>query len=274
MAMVAFPWGCKMKLRAFLLCSVVISVVVIAGTLHFAGPTEKVPTVDVVAPPPSASSSPVSVATPDEDLEATPPTTDDTPEEDFPAASEADLAELKSIRAYCKVVDSIRPHDKEPDMIFADLSGMGEKKGKWRSFASVSASDEAVKRFCEKTGGPWSAAFNYKNGDRLVAVNLTVSSCTGDWAKDVYHYFREDGSLAFVLSHFGTFYDEYKFEQRQYFDRNGRLISKSEKYFDLTTDEPIEEVKSEEHAGLRDKIDYYKSVSKLPSAHLLPPKAK
>ena len=87
-------------------------------------------------------------------------------------------------------------------------------------------------------------------------------------------YVIEKGGLPIVMSHFGTFYDEYKFTQLKYFDRNGRLISKSEEYHDMTN-EPMK-IKPEDYetADLRDKIDYYMTVSKLPFAHLLPPKAK
>jgi hypothetical protein len=175
---------------------------------------------------------------------------------------------VKSIDAYCKTVDAF-VGDARPDTIFADVAGMNAKKEKWRSFAS----EKALEKFRKKTE-TYSIAYNWKKSGRIVLTNFTLLyNPSGDFVKDVYHYFREDGSLARVLSHFGTFYGEYKFEQRKYFDRNGRLISKSEEYYDIKGEPMKMKPEDNETADLRDRIDYYMTVSKLPFAHLLPQKA-
>ena len=57
-------------------------------------------------------------------------------------------------------------------------------------------------------------------------VNYMVSSPSGDWTKDLYHCYREDGSLARVNIHFGSFVDGdggLKLDRYMYFDRNGKL---------------------------------------------------
>jgi len=274
-----------MKLRVLVLCLVLVTAIVgwfltISSDSHGNSKTAN-PSV----PQPSAIASPGSTAS--EDKSASRGRTSVEPEDKGPRLdapikignedllTEADRAEVKGIDAYCKTVDAASDERISPDLIFADLSGHeGEKKGKWQRFSSEKGLAKAVERFCKKTGGMYSMALNFKNGGRIVAANLTSSA--GDWVKDVYHYFREDGSIAFVLSHFGTFIGPYKFEHRKYFDRNGRLISESEEYYDFGTDEPLK-TKPEftaDTADLRDKTDYYMAVSKLPFAHLLPQKGK
>jgi|CXWL01.1.fsa_nt_gi hypothetical protein len=176
----------------------------------------------------------------------------------------AQASEVKKIDAYCKAVDAVRKKRKSPELVFADIADMNEDKEKWRKFAS----EKALEKFRETTE-TYSIAYNWRNGGKIVASNFTLFSGSGDWAKYVYHYFREDGSLARVESELRTFYGDFIVIRRRYFDTGGRQISSSIKYLDLKTKKP----KKPEDGGVMGddpkEIDYYRKTSKLPFAHLL-----
>lgn len=265
----------RMNFRKILLCAVLISIAVIATILSTWRTPDKEPKATNNKDPESSTTS-LEMEIRPEDVEpnpdATPEPADHSRDAKLAGLSKAARAEVEKIDAYVKTVDDMSDQ-RDPDLIFADLSGhAGEKREKWSRFASENALEKA-RRIFEKTGGSYKIAYNWKNGGRIVGVNVMFSSSSGDWTKDIYQKFREDGSLAFVLTHFGTFYDEYKFEQHKYFDRNGKLIGSFEWYDDMN-DKPIEKVKNGEHDRLRDGIDYYMTVSKLPYARLVPKNAK
>ncbi|MBK8466494.1 MAG: hypothetical protein IPL32_11740 [Chloracidobacterium sp.] len=173
-------------------------------------------------------------------------------------------AEVKSIDAYCKSLDAVGKKRKTPELVFADVSGLTDKTEKWRSFASEKALDKY-----REDSETYSIAYNWRKNGKIVVSNFTFFSGSGDWVKYVYHYFREDGTLARVESELRTFNGDYIVNRRRHFDRSGKLISKTEKYLDLTTKKP----KKPEGGGVMGdnpkKIDYYKTTGKLPFAHLL-----
>lgn len=178
--------------------------------------------------------------------------------------AQAKSAEVKSIDAYCKTVDTIRKKRKTPELVFADTAGMEDDKEKWRSFAS----EKALDKFREKTE-TYSIAYNWRKAGKIVASNFTLSSPSGDWVKYVYHYFREDGSLARVESELRTFYGDYRVVRVRYFDKNGKELHKTEKFLDLATKQP----KKPESGGVMgddpNEVDYYLTTGKLPFAKLV-----
>jgi len=172
-------------------------------------------------------------------------------------------AEVKTLDAYCKSIDALAKKRKTPELVFADVSGLTDKTEKWSSFAS----EKALDKFREKSE-TYSIAYNWKKNGKIVVSNFTLFSGSGDWVKYVYHYFREDGTLARVESELRTFNGDYIVNRRRYFDRSGKLIHKTEKYLDLTTKKP----KKPEGGVMGDdpkETDYYKTTSKLPFVHLL-----
>ena len=174
----------------------------------------------------------------------------------------ANKAEIESIDAYCKTVDAIQ--DKTAGLVLADTAGLNDDTPKWRGFAS----EKALEKFREDSD-TYSIAYNWRKGTKIVASNFTLFSDSGDWAKYVYHCFREDGSLARVESELRTFYGDYIVTRRNYFDRSGKRLSRSVKFRDLTSGKP----KKPESGGVEgddpNEIDYYKQTSKLPFAHLV-----
>ena len=133
------------------------------------------------------------------------------------SAQTAKSADVKNIDAYCKTVDAVRKKRKTPELVFADVADMDDDKEKWQSFAS----EKALDKFREKTE-TYAIAYNWRKAGKIVASNFTLSSPSGDWVKYVYHYFREDGSLARVESELRTFYGDYRVVRVRYFDHNGK----------------------------------------------------
>ena len=104
-------------------------------------------------------------------------------------------ATVVTIDVYCKAVDTLSKKSKEPHLIAADTSDYENSNAtaKWRKFAS----EKELEKFREATE-TYTIAMNWKKNGKIVASNFTLFSPSGDWAKYVYQYFREDGTLAKV----------------------------------------------------------------------------
>ena len=175
--------------------------------------------------------------------------------------------EIKRIDAYCKSVDALIAKYKGPELVFADTAGIDDEKEKWQKFAS----EKALETFREKSE-TYTIAHNWLKNRKIVASNFTLFSASGDWTRYVYHYFREDGTLARVKSELRTFNGDFIVVRTAYFSGGSRLIQKSEyidvKTVDLKTREP-----KKHGSGVMDDdpaaVDYFKNTKKLPLAHLL-----
>ncbi len=179
------------------------------------------------------------------------------------AFAQKNRASIKQIDDYCKTVDAITKGRKHPDRVFADTASEAAKHERWRSFAS----DRALERFRKKQE-VYTTSFNWLNAGKIVSSNFTYSSPSGDWVKYVYHYFRTDGTLAREESDYRTFNGDFMVVRRRYFDANGKQVASSVKYLDLKTHKP----KDASQGVMGDdpkEVDYYKTTSKLPFAHLL-----
>lgn len=116
----------------------------------------------------------------------------------------------------------------------------------------------------EKVSWDESAYIWRKNG-KVVIVNFTFTSESGDWAHYIYHRFREDGTLAKVEADLRTFYGRMSVVRNFYFDKNGRLLRKTTQYRDIGTAKP----KKPKEDFIDNEVHIFKKVSKLPFAHLL-----
>lgn len=178
------------------------------------------------------------------------------------AAIFAQTAEIRRIDAYVRSVDAAKTI--RPELVFADVSDYTtNEKAKWRKFAS----ERALDRYRNGTEA-YTIAYAWRKGGRLVASNFTLSSPSGDWVKYVYHYFREDGSLARVESDYRTFNGDFMVIRRRYFDRNGKQIKNSEKFLDLKTRKP-KDASSGVMGDDAKEVDYYLTTRKLPFAGLV-----
>ena len=176
-------------------------------------------------------------------------------------------AEIKSIDAYCKTIDAFVKRNKNPQLIFADISDYNDDlDAKWRKFAS----EKALEKFREQTE-TYTIAYNWRKNGKIIQTNFTLFSPSGDWTQYVYHYFRLNGTLAKVESEMRTFYGDMIVLQNLYFDNNGKLLRKTTQYKDLTTQKPKKPGKDflRDFTEIKNGEDYFKKTSKLPFAKLI-----
>jgi hypothetical protein len=184
------------------------------------------------------------------------------------AAQKSNNAEIKRIDAYVKTLDALVKKTKAPSLIFADTSDYNEgSKPQWRKFAS----EKALEKFRAETSETYTIAFNWLQRGRIVRSNFTLFSPSGDWTEYVFHDFRADGTLAHARSEMRTFMGDLIIIQDFYHDRRGRLLKKSVKFRDLTTDKPLKPSAEflKNNADLLTDAEYYKKTSLLPFARLL-----
>lgn len=172
-------------------------------------------------------------------------------------------AEVKRIDALCKKIDASRKRAKSPDLVVADTADINSKRSKWRKFAS----EKALEKFRTRNE-TYTIAYNWKQDGKIVGSNFTHFSPSGDWAKYIFHYFRADGTLAYVETDYRTFMGNFKVIRGHYFDVKGKQIKSTARFLDLRSGKP------KKHKGGVDgddpkEVDYYKKTSKLPFAHLL-----
>lgn len=174
---------------------------------------------------------------------------------------------VKQIDLYCRGVKTFTERYKTPHIIFADTSDYTENSNpKWKKFAS----EKVLEKFREGEE-TYSIAYNWRKSDKIIRSNFTLFSPSGDWAKYVYLYFREDGTLAKAESQLRTFYGNFIVLNDIYFDTKGKILKKTTKYVDLETEKP-KKLSGDDIANNGDNLkftEYYKNTDKLPFAHLI-----
>ena len=148
-------------------------------------------------------------------------------------AQSRNTAAIKEIDQYVRSVDRIVENKRQRKFVIADIAEQEDKEAKWKLFVSEKALEKQ-----RRTSETYTIAFNWKHRGRTVASNFTDFSSSGDWTQYVYHYFRPDGSAAYITTELRTFYGDYIVIHEQYFDVKGKRIRKSSKYLDLTTQKP------------------------------------
>ena len=184
----------------------------------------------------------------------------------FVFAQTGKKAEIKRIDSYCKSVDTFVKKYKSPHLVFADVSDYNKNKSKWKKYNSERAFEKR-----RETQESYNIAYLWQKKGKIVKTNFTVSSPSGDWAKYVFLYFREDGTLAKSESELRTFVGDFIALQDFYFDRKGRILKKTLEYRDLRTEEPKKPSKDdlEDNSFFMDKTNHFKKTGKLPFASLL-----
>lgn len=170
-------------------------------------------------------------------------------------------AEIKATDAYVKKIDAFVKKNKSPQLVFADTAYEG--KAKWRQFSS----EKALDKFREKTE-TYEIIYVWKQVGRIVETSSTLFSPSGDWAQYVYHYFRENGTLAKVESDFRSFNGDIIIEQSLYYDTKGKQLKKTTQYRDLKT-KKFKKVDPKSGIPSMGKFEVFKTTKKLPFAHLL-----
>jgi hypothetical protein len=184
----------------------------------------------------------------------------------FVSAQTNKKAEIKRIDAYVKTVDAFVKKNKSPHLVFADVSDYEtDSKAKWRKFSS----EKALEKFRETTE-TYTIAYNWKRNGKIIRSSFTLFSPSGDWAKYVHFYFREDGTLAKSETEMRTFVGDFAAQRDFYFDRKGRLLKKTIEYKDLDgKPKQVAEDDLQNNLFFLGKENYYKKTSRLPFASLL-----
>jgi len=173
--------------------------------------------------------------------------------------------DVRNINSYVRSIDSFVKNGRNI-LIVANTADYDKEKPEWKRFDS----EADLEKFREKTE-TYTIAYNFRKGGNLVASNFTKFSPSGDWAKYLNHYFRNDGSLAKVTRELRTFYGDFIVIEDLYFDRKGKQLKKSVRYLDLTSHKPKKPSKEDLDGfdfTLKEK-DFYKRSSNLPFAELL-----
>jgi hypothetical protein len=179
----------------------------------------------------------------------------------FVFAQAEKIAEIKRVDAYCKTVDAFVKKYKSPHLVFAGISDDNENKPKWKMYNSEKEFEKA-----RETVEAEDIAYVWQKKGKIVMTNFTLSSDSGDWVHYVYHYFREDGTLAKVEAQLNTFYGNLTVLRDFYFDRNGKLLRKTAKYLDLQTKKPKNPDKQEFYDH---DVNIFKKTNNLPFNSLL-----
>lgn len=172
-------------------------------------------------------------------------------------------AEIRKIDALVRTIDKVSQSSEK--IVVADTAGFDQVKADWKLFES----EKALDKFRD-TSETYTIAFNWRRGGKIAASNFTLFSPSGDWTKYIFHYFRPDGSLALVRSELRTFYGEFIVKEDRYFDRRGRLLKKTVKYYDLQSGKlkkPTKEMRDDNPSLY--KVDYFMNADKLPFASLI-----
>jgi hypothetical protein len=173
-------------------------------------------------------------------------------------AQTAKSVQTRRINRYVKQLEKYVDKPSNKCEIYANVST--GKKDRWRRFR--------FEKSLEKSRESHEAdeiAYVWRNNGKVLAVNFTFTSESGDWAHYVFYRFRPDGSLAKIEADLRTFYGDLSVQRGYYYSTGGRLISKHTRFRDLTTDKP----KKPGDDFYDEKVNIYKTTGKLPFAKLL-----
>lgn len=164
---------------------------------------------------------------------------------------------LAKAEKYIKTVDELIEKRGKPDIVIADASDYTDSdEPKWKTYPTTEAADEE---------DLYTIAYVWKSKGRVVAINLTYSSPSGDWAQYVSYTFYRNGQVAKVDRELRTFMDDMILNRIKYFDESGKIVKETTEFFDLASKEPIPAKKD----FMDIDVDIYESLDKFPFASLL-----
>lgn len=145
----------------------------------------------------------------------------------------------------------------EPGLKTVQLYRAGDRRGEfsgWRRGRYAKVKDKVI-----------TADLLFMDG-RLRIVESWDSTGRGGWERRVAHYFREDGTLAFL--HSEIFYlrgGDHKVVERVYYDEGGVLLRQERTFLDLRTGRRLHErpYKREEPEVFLSTDDFYQSLKPL-----------
>ncbi len=167
--------------------------------------------------------------------------------------------QMKPIDEYVKTVDDFVESQSDPHLIIADISDYNEQsKALWARFDSREA-------FENDGHDSYTVAYIWLKDDKIVQVNFTYSSPSGDWVHYVFHTYYPNGVLAKGYRDLRTFMDDIIVTRVQFLNNNGRTVKFTRSFNDLLTKEP-----ATEPVDFMDiEADVYLNVKDLPFQKLL-----
>jgi hypothetical protein len=141
--------------------------------------------------------------------------------------------ELAAIGSYTKSIDQFTKRNAGKRRIFGIVPEEEEgKPDKWFEFKTVR---HAVQANLHDSAYVW-----LKDG-KVVAVQFSLTSSSGDWYHDVSYYFRADGTLAKIHAQLNTFASPdggISVVRDQFYSSNGKLLHTAIRYLDLKSQKP------------------------------------
>jgi len=121
-------------------------------------------------------------------------------------------------------------------IVVADVADYDEKS-QWKRFDSP----RELEMFAEENP-VYTSALNWFRKQQLLLTSITYSSPSGDWARYVTYIFRKDGSVAAITDELRTFYGNCINLTNIYLAKNGRILRRQTRSFDLITNKPIKKI--------------------------------
>jgi len=165
---------------------------------------------------------------------------------------------LKPINAYVDSIDKQVELEKNPQIVIMDVADYNLDKAKYVKFSSHAAYEKDERDSYE-------TAFIWKKDEKVVRVNMTYSSPSGDWAQYVFYTFYPDGSVAKIDRELRTFMGDIIVNRVVYYDTKGKLVKKSKSFRDLETKKAVKEPESFQDMD----VVLFKNVKSMPFSSML-----
>lgn len=144
------------------------------------------------------------------------------------------LSPTRAINSYVKQIDQFIKRTPKKHRIFGDVaSGRKDEPSRWQEFKS-----EAEREKADTGENLNESAYVWLKAGKVVSVNLTLQSPSGDWVHFVMYYFREAGTLAKIQAQLNTFYGDVTVRREEFYSADGKLLRTNTKHFDLNSQKP------------------------------------
>ncbi|MDH3493703.1 MAG: hypothetical protein OEM82_09150 [Acidobacteriota bacterium] len=139
------------------------------------------------------------------------------------------IKKLAPIKAYVRSVESTSLQNKGPSAVVTDISDYNsDEKPEWKWY-------ESREDFESDGIESYTTAFIWKKQGKIVQVNFTYSSPSGDWVQYVFHTFYPSGTAAKIDRELRTFMGDVIVNRIAYYDTSGKPVAKYTTYRDLQT---------------------------------------
>jgi hypothetical protein len=146
-----------------------------------------------------------------------------------------------------------------PQRIFAQVGCTNDETTGWRELKSV----EDFRKEASEAQCSYVALVTVQDGSILL-VHEELGN--GDFFILATHYYRQDGTLAFVRSRLNTFHGYVSVLRTAYYDSGGVVLRRSQRVLDLKTQKAIDPAK---RSFMDSPTPVYRTTSELPFFHLL-----